>query len=184
VKAIRDFLELIKFEHTIFALPFAYLGMLLPANGWPGWHLFIWITVAMAAARTAAMGFNRLADRWYDPHNPRTTQHPLVTGAVDMHTAWVCTLLAALILALAAWQLGPLPWRLLPGPLWHLFRAAHAGCLPRANAGFAGGTGAVEQVGLALLDGPGSGGRLADLGARYRATERPFAHRRGVLQRQ
>ena len=51
----RSFLELIKFEHTIFALPFAYLGMLLAADGWPTWGQFIWITVAMAAARTPVM---------------------------------------------------------------------------------------------------------------------------------
>lgn len=121
MKAVRDFLELIKFEHTIFALPFAYLGMLLAAEGWPGWYLFFWITVAMAAARTVAMGFNRLADRWYDARNPRTAQRPLVTGAVGMRTAWVGTLLAALILALAAWQLGPLTWRLLPGAYLFLF---------------------------------------------------------------
>ena len=77
MKAVRDFLELIKFEHTIFALPFAYLGMLLAAGGWPGWHQFIWITVAMAAARTVAMGFNRIADRFLDARNPRTARRPL-----------------------------------------------------------------------------------------------------------
>ena len=63
MKAIRDFLDLIKFEHTIFALPFAYLGMLLAAEGWPAWRQFFWITIAMAAARTLAMGSNRIADR-------------------------------------------------------------------------------------------------------------------------
>ena len=56
---MRAFLDLIKFEHTIFALPFAYLGMLLAARGWPGWDKFIWITVAMAAARTLAMRATR-----------------------------------------------------------------------------------------------------------------------------
>ncbi|UCD43688.1 MAG: UbiA family prenyltransferase, partial [Chloroflexota bacterium] len=66
MKAIRDFFELIKFEHTIFALPFAYLGMLLAAGGWPTWSQFIWITIAMAAARTLAMGSNRIVDRWID----------------------------------------------------------------------------------------------------------------------
>ena len=72
MKSIRDFLELIKFEHTIFALPFAYLGMLLAAGGWPTLYQFFWITVAMAAARTVAMGFNRIVDRGIDAHNPRT----------------------------------------------------------------------------------------------------------------
>ena len=115
MKQVQDFLELIKFEHTIFALPFAYLGMLLAAGGWPTWHQFIWITIAMAAARTLAMAANRIADRVIDARNPRTDQRPLVTGAISLKTAWGGSILAALILALAAWQLGPLPLRLLPG---------------------------------------------------------------------
>lgn len=121
MKAVRDFLELIKFEHTIFALPFAYLGMLLAAGGWPTWHQFFWITVAMAAARTVAMGFNRIADREIDAHNPRTANRPLVTGRISLRTAWLGTLAAAIVLTLAAWQLGPLPLRLLPGALIFLF---------------------------------------------------------------
>ncbi len=121
MKPFRDFLELIKFEHTVFALPFAYLGMLLAAGGWPGLRLFLWITLAMAAARTVAMGFNRIADRWHDAHNPRTDKRPLVTGAISARVAWVGTLTAAVVLALAAWQLGPLPLRLLPGAFLFLF---------------------------------------------------------------
>ncbi|MEW5869690.1 MAG: UbiA-like polyprenyltransferase [Chloroflexota bacterium] len=121
MKAARDFLELIKFEHTLFALPFAYLGMLLAASGWPGWRLFLWITLAMAAARTVAMGFNRLADRHIDARNPRTANRPLVTGRISLSTAWGGTLLAAFVLVLAAWQLGPLPLRLLPAALVFLF---------------------------------------------------------------
>lgn len=115
MKPIRAFLDLIKFEHTVFALPFAYLGMLLAAGGWPSWFQFFWITVAMAAARTLAMGFNRIADRWIDARNPRTANRPLITGKITMRTAWTGTLIASLILAIAAWQLGPLPFRLLPG---------------------------------------------------------------------
>ncbi len=121
MKPIRDFFELIKFEHTIFALPFAYLGMLLAAGGWPGLHTFVWVTVAMAAARTVAMGFNRIVDRRIDANNPRTASRPLVIGAISLEVAWVGTLLASLVLALAAWQLGPLPLRLLPGALLFLF---------------------------------------------------------------
>jgi 4-hydroxybenzoate polyprenyltransferase len=121
MKPLRDFLELIKFEHTVFALPFAYLGMLLAAGGWPSWWQFFWITVAMAAARTVAMGFNRIADRWYDARNPRTANRPLVTGAVSLRTAWGGTLAASALLAFAAWQLGPLTFRLLPGAFLFLF---------------------------------------------------------------
>jgi 4-hydroxybenzoate polyprenyltransferase len=121
MKPIRDFLELIKFEHTIFALPFAYLGMLLAAGGWPGFRLFLWITVAMAAARTVAMGFNRISDRWIDAHNPRTANRPLVTGTISARLAWIGTLTASGVLVLAAWQLGPLPFKLLPGAFIFLF---------------------------------------------------------------
>lgn len=112
---IRAFLDLIKFEHTIFALPFAYLGMLLAARGWPGWEKLIWITIAMASARTLAMAFNRIADRWWDARNPRTRQRPLVTGAVSLRTAWAGTLISLVILLFSAWRLGPLPLLLLPG---------------------------------------------------------------------
>lgn len=115
MKSVREFLEFIKFEHTIFALPFAYLGMLLAAQGWPTWSQFFWITIAMVAARTLAMGSNRIADRWIDSRNPRTAQRPLITGAISIQTAWVGTATSALILALAAWQLGQLTFILLPG---------------------------------------------------------------------
>lgn len=115
MNAIRDFLELIKFEHTIFALPFAYLGMLLAADGWPSWDQFIWITIAMASARTVAMGSNRLVDQWIDARNPRTAQRPLITGAISRRTAIAGTLIAAVILAFAAWQLSRLTFILLPG---------------------------------------------------------------------
>jgi len=114
MKPLRDFLELIKFEHTIFALPFAYLGMLLAASGLPSWSTFFWITLAMAAARTVAMALNRIADRRFDSRNPRTAQRPLVTGSISLHTAWGGAVIALLVLGLAAWKLGPLPFRLLP----------------------------------------------------------------------
>lgn len=120
LRVVKNFLELIKFEHTIFALPFAYLGMVLAAHGWPGWWLFIWITVAMAAARTLAMGVNRLADRHLDALNPRTAARPLVTGAISQRTAWVGTLLSGLVLVGAAALLGPLPLILLPGAVLFL----------------------------------------------------------------
>ena len=126
LRKIRDFLELIKFEHTIFALPFAYVGMLLAADGWPTWPQFIWITVAMAAARTLAMAINRIADRALDARNPRTANRPLVTGRIALSTAWAGTAFAGLILGVAAWQLGPLPLILLPGALLFLVGYAFA----------------------------------------------------------
>jgi 4-hydroxybenzoate polyprenyltransferase len=117
LKSTRAFLELIKFEHTIFALPFAYLGMILAAEGLPSWHDFIWITLAMVAARTLAMGANRLADRELDARNPRTARRPLVVGQIAASTAWLGMAISAIVLALAAYMLGPLPFRLLPGAL-------------------------------------------------------------------
>lgn len=120
IKTIRSFFDLIKFEHTIFALPFAYLGMLLAAGGLPTFRQFFWITVAMAAARTLAMGFNRIADRFWDERNPRTRLRPLVTGAISLRAAWSGTVVAGLVLVGAAWQLGPLTLALTPGALFFL----------------------------------------------------------------
>lgn len=113
----RDFLDMIKFEHTVFALPFAYLGMVLAAVGLPSLHDFLWITVAMASARTVGMAANRLADRLLDAENPRTANRPLVTGRIRPRTAWIGLAVASIALLIAAYQLGPLPLRLLPGAL-------------------------------------------------------------------
>ncbi len=126
MKSVKAFLDLIKFEHTIFALPFAYLGMLVGANGWPGWSKFLWITFAMAAARTLAMALNRILDRRLDAVNPRTAQRPLVTGSISMRTAWTGTFLSAACLVLAAGMLGPLPLRLLPVALIFLVGYSYA----------------------------------------------------------
>ncbi len=72
--------RMVKIEHSIFALPFAYLGMIWAAGGWPGWRVFAALTVAMVAVRSFAMAVNRLADLPYDAKNPRTQTRPLVTG--------------------------------------------------------------------------------------------------------
>jgi 4-hydroxybenzoate polyprenyltransferase len=108
------FLEMIKFEHTIFALPFAYLGMLLAAGGWPGWHAFAWITVAMVSARTLAMAFNRVSDRDIDARNPRTANRALPRGLLSTKAALIACGLSLVLLVLAAWQLNPLCLELLP----------------------------------------------------------------------
>ena len=75
--AVRHFLDAIKYEHTVFALPFAYVAMVLAADGWPGWRVLIWVTVAMVGARTLAMSVNRVADRFIDAANPRTARRHL-----------------------------------------------------------------------------------------------------------
>ncbi len=78
-------LAAIKFEHTVFALPFAYIAMVLAAGGWPGWWPVLWITVAMAGARTCAMASNRVMDRLIDAANPRTAGRHLPRGLLQ---AW------------------------------------------------------------------------------------------------
>jgi 4-hydroxybenzoate polyprenyltransferase len=115
MRQIRILLDLVKFEHTIFALPFAYLGMILAANGWPGWGKFAWITVAMAAARTIAFAINRLADRFYDARNPRTAGRPLPSRKISAQAVVVLALAATMLLILAAWQLNRFVLMLLPG---------------------------------------------------------------------
>jgi len=91
--------------------------MVLAAGGWPGWHTFIWITVAMAAARTFAFAINRLADRFYDARNPRTRNRALPQGRISPAAVGAMAGVALLILALAAWQLNPFVLALLPGAL-------------------------------------------------------------------
>src|SRR5499427_3249604 len=122
---LRTVLEMIKFEHSVFALPFALTGALLAARfstrGWPSWRQFLWIIVAMVAARSAAMTINRIADLRYDKANPRTAQRALATGALTVSFAWIFTLCAIAAFLLAAWQLNPLALRLAPVALFVLF---------------------------------------------------------------
>lgn len=110
----RVLMENVKFEHSIFALPFAYLGMVLAAKGLPSLHQFIWITVAMAGARTLAMSTNRLADWREDVRNPRTAARPLPRGLLRAWEVAGFALASLAILALAAWQLNTLTLQLLP----------------------------------------------------------------------
>lgn len=117
VHKIKLFLALIKFEHTIFALPFAYLGMVLAANGLPSFHQFFWVTVAMASARTLAFAINRLADRRFDATNPRTAKRPSVTGEISVPLMMTFALVSLMVLALAAALLTPLALILFPGAL-------------------------------------------------------------------
>jgi len=125
---IRTVLEMIKFEHSVFALPFALTGALLaarathqPPHGWPTLRQFVWIIVAMVAARSAAMTMNRIADLRYDSENPRTQQRALVTGALSLQFAWFFTLAAIALFLLAAWQLNSLALKLAPLALAILF---------------------------------------------------------------
>jgi 4-hydroxybenzoate polyprenyltransferase len=105
---------MIKFEHSLFALPFAFLGMLLAAEGWPSGRQVFWIVVAMVSGRSAAMALNRIADLRYDALNPRTAGRELPTGQLSLGFAWAFTLVSAAVLVIAAWQLNPLALKLSP----------------------------------------------------------------------
>jgi 4-hydroxybenzoate polyprenyltransferase len=122
---IKTVLEMIKFEHSVFALPFALTGALLAArwtrHGWPSLRQVLWIVVAMVAARSAAMTMNRIADLRYDRENPRTKQRALPTGALTLQFAWVFTVVAVAIFFVAAWQLNLLALKLAPLAIAILF---------------------------------------------------------------
>ena len=109
---IRRTLDMIKFEHSVFALPFALLGALLGARGWPSAHALLWIVVAMIGARSAAMTFNRIADRKLDANNPRTRLRALPAGLLSLRFAVVFFLASAAVFELAAWQLNRLAFEL------------------------------------------------------------------------
>jgi 4-hydroxybenzoate polyprenyltransferase len=121
LRTLSTVLEMIKIEHTLFALPFAFLGMMLAAGGWPSWRTVLWIVVAMVGARSAAMGFNRLVDRRIDAANPRTAGRALPAGLVSPGAVAVFVTASAALLVLAAWQLNPLTLALSPVALGILF---------------------------------------------------------------
>src|SRR5215204_2622140 len=92
---IRTTLEMIKIEHTLFALPFALLGAVLAARGIPTLWQMVWITVAMVGARSCAMAFNRIADRDIDARNPRTRKRAIPAGTLSVGFAWAFTIASA-----------------------------------------------------------------------------------------
>lgn len=114
VQKLRYFVQAIKFEHTIFALPFAYIAMVLAAGGWPGWRIAVWVTLAMVGARTLAMSVNRLADRFSDARNPRTANRHLPRGLLKPWEVGTWAAASALLLLVSAWQLNPLCLKLAP----------------------------------------------------------------------
>lgn len=109
--------RLVRLEHTVFALPFAYAGALLAADGWPGWAAVGWITLAMVGARTLAMGLNRLIDAEIDARNPRTATREIPSGQLARgHVAALCLVALGLYL-LAAFRLDPVVRWLWPIPV-------------------------------------------------------------------
>ena len=120
-RTISSFLTLIKFSHTIFALPFALMGVILAMNNIPdfsfdssAWQIFGWVILAMAGARSGAMGFNRLIDRKWDAENPRTANRPSVTGEISVLQMGIMSVISFIVMIFASWNLNPLAFKLSP----------------------------------------------------------------------
>ena len=114
IRNTRLTLEMIKIEHTLFALPFAFLGAVLGANGLPSLRQIVWIVVAMVGARSAAMAFNRLADRKIDARNSRTAMRALPAGTLSVGFVWLFTIVSALLFLTAAAMMNRLTLILAP----------------------------------------------------------------------
>src|SRR5436853_3197683 len=111
---------MIKIEHTLFALPFAFLGAVLAADGVPTLRQFLWITLAMVGARSCAMAFNRIADREIDARNPRTQSRAIPAGALSVKFVWAFTIISAALFFTAAAMLNRLTLILAPVALFSI----------------------------------------------------------------
>jgi 4-hydroxybenzoate polyprenyltransferase len=107
--SVGTYLSFVRVSHTVFALPFAFTGALLASrDAAPSWRSFGWIVVCMVAARSAAMGFNRIVDARFDALNPRTANRELPRGALSAREAWLFVTVSAIIFVAAAFQVNPL----------------------------------------------------------------------------
>ena len=114
LRNVRITLEMIKIEHTLFALPFAFLGAVLAAHGLPTTKQILWITLAMVGARSTAMAFNRIADRDIDVRNPRTRMRAIPAGLLSVSFVWAFTIVSATLFFIAAAMLNRLTLILAP----------------------------------------------------------------------
>lgn len=114
MRQLRLLLDMIKFEHTLFALPFALLSLFLASDGLPSPRILGWVVAAMVGARSTAMAMNRIADRRIDAENPRTRMRHLPAGLVSVQAAWAFAIGMAALFVLAAWRLNPLAFALSP----------------------------------------------------------------------
>jgi 4-hydroxybenzoate polyprenyltransferase len=122
LRRVRTFASFVRFSHSVFALPFALTGALLASRYEPlTWWRVLWIVVAMVAARSAAMGFNRLADARYDAENPRTAGRELPRGLLSVREAWGFVIAASVVFVYAAYWLGPICLALSPVALAIVF---------------------------------------------------------------
>jgi 4-hydroxybenzoate polyprenyltransferase len=163
VSRIRTYTSFVRFSHSVFALPFALTGALLAlhrSGDWTpatvGWRL-VWIVVAMVAARSAAMGFNRLADARHDALNPRTAMRELPRGAMTRREAALFVAVSSAIFVFAAWKLGPVCFALSPVALAIVFWYSLAKRFTSYTQLFLGLAMAVAPVGGWLAAGGGAG---------------------------
>ena len=165
-KKVLEFGRMIKFEHTIFALPFALVGLILASKGWPSLPVFAWVVLAAVGARTAAMGFNRLIDQEIDAINPRTQIRSLPAQRLSRRAAWIMVLLSIAAFFLAARSLNPLCLKLAPWVLvillgysytkrftafCHLILGLSLGCAPMGA--WVAVTGALDVVPILIAGG-------------------------------
>lgn len=113
-RKLTTLLEMIKFAHTVFAMPFALMGALLAARGMPSLLVFFWVVMAMVGARTCAMGFNRIVDRRFDAANPRTAARALPAGQVSLFESWLMVVMAGLLFFFACFMLNALTLLMAP----------------------------------------------------------------------
>jgi len=111
---IKEFFEMIKFEHSIFALPFAYLGLILASNGLPTLPIFLAVTLVMVSARTFGMTLNRIIDREIDSRNPRTKSRALPAETLSLSFAWVVAGISLLVFMISVYPLPIICWYLSP----------------------------------------------------------------------
>jgi len=122
IARVQTYASFVRFSHSVFALPFALVGFLLATRLVPfSWTRIGWVIACMVSARSAAMGFNRLADAEYDARNPRTATRELPSGAISLRAAWTLTLVATAVFVGAAAALGPLCLALSPVALLFLY---------------------------------------------------------------
>lgn len=168
IKRVKLILEMIKFEHTVFALPFAYfgavLGSLVVMDRLPSWGQTGWVTLAMVGARSAAMALNRLIDRHIDARNPRTANRAIPAGQISVRAVWWFVIVSFLVLFIAAYNLNRLAVQLFPLAVFvlviysytkrftwtcHLVLGAAIGLAPLG--GWVATTGQIDGVALLLF---------------------------------
>jgi 4-hydroxybenzoate polyprenyltransferase len=155
---VKTYASFVRFSHSVFALPFALTGALLASRDTPlTWTRVAWIIVAMVAARSAAMGFNRLADARYDGQNPRTSGRELPRGAMSLREAWIFVSVATVVFVHAAYRLGPICFALSPIALAIVFWYSLAKRYTAYTQLFLGLAMAVAPVGGWLAAGGGRG---------------------------